>query len=277
MALDQSQGVPTAPDTEEIGQFIETGYINAFHEADFPKLRRLFHESSRYSFTTRDGTLYAGAFDDDEVRGWAGSEQDWEHTILSVTQAGDVASVVLKMRSKSDPGSAWVDIHALLRIDGEWYDMNKTATHASRADWAGADEPAPGRAPDRDQIVQVAQLYIDGFNHADADKLREAFHPDARIAFTDSAGKLHSWRIYDDVDEWNADLDEHVDGRIISVTQAGDVACVLLGFDYPADLSDGWVDIHSLLKLDGTWKIMNKTATHASRAGWAAPASETSS
>ena len=81
--------------------------------------------------------MYKGAFDDDEVRGWAGSEQDWEHTILSVTQAGDVASVILEMRSKSDPGSAWVDVHALLRIDGEWYDMNKTATHASRADWAG--------------------------------------------------------------------------------------------------------------------------------------------
>jgi hypothetical protein len=35
------------------------------------------------------------------------------------------------------------------------------------------------------------------------------------------------------------------------------------------------VDIHSLLKLDGTWKIMNKTATHASRAAWAAPAAQT--
>lgn len=138
MALDQSQvGVPPAPDYDEIVQFIETGYINAFHEADFPKLRRLFHEDAWYFFTTRDGTLYKGAFDDDEVRGWAGSEQDWEHTILSVTQAGDVACVILEMRSKSDPGSAWVDIHALLRIDGEWYDMNKTATHASRADWAG--------------------------------------------------------------------------------------------------------------------------------------------
>jgi hypothetical protein len=43
---------------------------------------------------------------------------------------------MLEMHSKADPGSAWVDIHALLRIDGEWYDMNKTATHASRAGWA---------------------------------------------------------------------------------------------------------------------------------------------
>jgi hypothetical protein len=137
MAVEPQAGVPTAPDYDEIVRFIETGYINAFHAGDFPKLRRLFHEDSWYFFTTRDGTLESGAFDDDEVRGWAGSEQEWEHTILSVTQAGDVASVMLEMHSKTDPGSAWVDIHALLRIDGEWYDMNKTATHASRAGWAG--------------------------------------------------------------------------------------------------------------------------------------------
>ena len=130
MTLDQSaQGAETAPDHDEIVQFIETGYINAFHEADYSKMRRFFHPDSWYFFTTRDGTLYKGPFNDDEVRGWAGSNQDWEHTILSVTQAGDVASVVLEMHSKSDPGSAWVDVHALLRIDGEWYDMNKTATH----------------------------------------------------------------------------------------------------------------------------------------------------
>ena len=137
MALDQSQGVPTAPDYDEIVKFIETGYINAFTRLTFQSSGDCSTRILGTSSPRRDGTLESGAFDDDEVRGWAGSEQDWEHTILSVTQAGDVASVMLEMHSKSDPGSAWVDIHALLRIDGEWYDMNKTATHASRADWAG--------------------------------------------------------------------------------------------------------------------------------------------
>ena len=122
----------------------------------------------------------------------------------------------------------------------------------------------------------MVQLYIDGFNNTDAEKLREAFHPDARIAYTNPDGTLESGRIYDSVDEWGTDQDgANIYGRIISVTQAGDVACVVLGFDYKPDLSDGWVDIHSLLKLDGTWKIMNKTATHASRAAWAAPAAPT--
>ena len=58
-------------------------------------------------------------------------------------------------------------------------------------------------------------------------------------------------------------------GRVISVTQAEDVAVVLLGFDNIDDLAHSWVDVHSLLRIDGVWKIMNKTATHSSRGAWA--------
>src|SRR4051812_17799502 len=32
------------------------------------------------------------------------------------------------------------------------------------------------RAPDRDEIVRVAQFYIDGFNDSSVDKLKQAFH-----------------------------------------------------------------------------------------------------
>jgi|KBSMisStandDraft_5_1062788.scaffolds.fasta_scaffold1145302_2 hypothetical protein len=134
-----------------------------------------------------------------------------------------------------------------------------------------ATQNQTGPAPDRDEIVRVVQLYVDGFNESDPGKLREAFHPDARIAYTNPDGTLESGRIYDSVDEWGTDQDgANIYGRIISVTQAGDVASVLLGFDYLPNPSDGWIDIHSLLKIEGTWKIMNKTATHASRGGWAA-------
>jgi hypothetical protein len=45
----------------------------------------------------------------------------------------------------------------------------------------------------------------------------------------------------------------------------------LKSIDTDTGPEDCWVDIHSLLRIDGTWKIMNKTATHASRADWAAP------
>lgn len=52
---------------------------------------------------------------------------------------------------------------------------------------------------------------------------------------------------------------------------------LLLGFDNVSEASDpshrpgtSWVDFHPLLRINGVWKITNKTATHASRAAWAA-------
>ncbi|MBV9601318.1 MAG: hypothetical protein JOZ87_31285 [Chloroflexi bacterium] len=40
--------------------------------------------------------------------------------------------------------------------------------------------------------------------------------------------------------------------------------------DTPDPSRRSWVDFHSLLRIKGHWKITNKTATHATRAGWAA-------
>ena len=126
-------------------------------------------------------------------------------------------------------------------------------------------------APDRDDIVRVVQLYVDGFNDCDVDKFKQAFHEDAWIFFTHRDGTLYKGLIADSFDEWATPPPQRIVGRVISVTQAGDIASVLLGFDTADDLSDGWVDLHNLLRIDGTWKIMNKTATHCSRAAWAAP------
>jgi putative lumazine-binding protein len=121
--------------------------------------------------------------------------------------------------------------------------------------------------PDYNEIVRVVQLYIDGFK-GDVDKFKEAFHEDAWIFFTDADGVLHKNLISDSFEGWAAGK-EHIVGRIISVTQVGDAANVLLGFDTPAGPSDSWVDFHSLLRIDGIWKITNKTAIHSSRAAWA--------
>ena len=65
-----------------------------------------------------------------------------------------------------------------------------------------------------------------------------------------------------------------VHGRIITVTQAGDVPAALLGFDDASGAPDpvlrSWVDFHTLPRVNGVWKITNKTATHATRWAWAA-------
>jgi hypothetical protein len=45
----------------------------------------------------------------------------------------------------------------------------------------------------------------------------------------------------------------------------GDAAAVQLSFDSVSDKSAGWIDFHNLLRVNGVWKITNKTATHSSR------------
>ena len=123
------------------------------------------------------------------------------------------------------------------------------------------------RAPDYDAIVRVVQLYVDGFNDHDIAKFREAFDEDAWIYYTGPDGRLYKHLIADSFEGWATDRRGTIKGRIISVRQAGDVANVLLGFDNLDDPSSWWVDFHSLLRINGVWKITNKTATHRSRAG----------
>jgi hypothetical protein len=174
-----------------------------------------------------------------------------------------VASVLLGFDSVADPSGSYVDVHALLRIDGVWKITNKTATHSSRAAWARAGSSMPATTPDYAEIVRVAQLYIDGFNH-DIAMLKEAFHEDAWIFFTTADGTLVRYRIWDRLEEWVAGTDR-IAGQMIAVRQAGDVANVLLRFGGES----AWIDFHSLIRVDGVWKITNKTATHSSRAAWA--------
>jgi hypothetical protein len=122
------------------------------------------------------------------------------------------------------------------------------------------------KAPDYDEIVRVVQLYVDGFNDSSVDKFKEAFHEDAWIFFTDGEGRLHKRLIRELFERWATEPRSRISGRIVSVTQAGDVANVLLGFDSASGPASSWVDFHSLLRVDGVWKITNKTATHSSRA-----------
>lgn len=125
------------------------------------------------------------------------------------------------------------------------------------------------RAPDHDEIVRIVQLYIDGFQGR-LDKLEEAFHEDAWILALDAQGDLSKDLIHDRFKRW-ANSRRQVRGRVIQVTQAGELASVLLGFDNIEDLADSWVDVLALIKLEGAWKITHKSAVHNSRADWAKP------
>jgi Putative lumazine-binding len=121
------------------------------------------------------------------------------------------------------------------------------------------------RTDDYDEIVRVVQLYIDGFNDNDARKFSQAFEEDAWIFYIDSAGVLHKNLISESFENWAARPSPGVVGRFVSVTQVGDAAAVQLSFDSVSDKSNSWLDFHNLLRINGVWKITNKTATHSSR------------
>jgi hypothetical protein len=131
----------------------------------------------------------------------------------------------------------------------------QTSAEATKAD-----------APDRVEILHAIGLYVDGFNDGDASKFTEAFHEDAWIFYSDAEGTLHRQLVAEAFDEWAAER-RPITGRIRCVTQAGDIASVLLDFDDADEPTNRWVDLHALVRVAGVWKITNKTATHRSRAG----------
>ncbi|MCC5902202.1 MAG: nuclear transport factor 2 family protein [Halomonas sp.] len=126
-----------------------------------------------------------------------------------------------------------------------------------------------GDAPEIDEIKRVVQLYVDGFQGG-IEKLQQAFHKDAWIFALDADGVLATDLISDRFERW-ANSQRAVKSRFIAITQAGEVASVLLGFDNSENLEDSWVDVIALLKIQGSWKITNKSAVHSTRAAWARP------
>jgi hypothetical protein len=121
------------------------------------------------------------------------------------------------------------------------------------------------RTDDYDQIIRVVQLYIDGFNDNDIGKFKEAFDEDAWMYYIDANGSLYKDVISKSFVEWASPPSSGIVSRLVSVTQVGDAASVQLSFDYASGRSDGWIDFHNLLRINGVWKITNKTATHSSR------------
>jgi Putative lumazine-binding len=149
-------------------------------------------------------------------------------------------------------------------------------TSDQQAGSAVAPENHIGPAPDREEILRVMHLYTDGVGAHDPAVFLEAFNPTARISYLTPDGELHEGPVDAMFDDW-ANWPTSVTCRVISLVQAGDLATVVFGWDSHSGPADSWLDAHSLLRVGGTWKIMNYTAEHASRAAWAAPTAAGSS
>jgi ketosteroid isomerase-like protein len=130
-----------------------------------------------------------------------------------------------------------------------------TTTHTAPTDVNQQDDA---------DIRRVVQMYCDGYGTGDTRLFEEAFHEDAWIFYTRADGVPFAERLKPRVFEAFASLPSAT-MRSLHVTRHGDVANVVLVIDIGTEGT--WLDLHNLLKIDGGWKITNKTATHISRAG----------
>jgi hypothetical protein len=113
-----------------------------------------------------------------------------------------------------------------------------------------------------DAIRDTIQLCLDGEARGDVEKLRAAFHPDARM-FGSLAGERYDvpiQELFDLAASAPADTGSYR-ARILTIQQTGDAAFATVAEEgYWGTVS--FVDYLSLAKVDGTWKIVSKLFAH---------------
>ena len=118
-------------------------------------------------------------------------------------------------------------------------------------------------ATDREAITSTVQLYVGGASTGDLAKLRDAFHEQAWM-FGSVGGQRFDMPIgqmIEIVTGQPLDSDGGYSARITSVEQVGDAATARLE-EEGCWGNVSFVDYFALAKIDGTWKIVNKTFAH---------------
>ena len=110
-----------------------------------------------------------------------------------------------------------------------------------------------------DAAVRAAiEHYFQGHATGDGANFRKVFHPDSKLFFIRD-GKLASWTSEEYIGRapGKPAADEAQRKRTVDwIDVTGDAAVAKLTLAYPAVT---FVDYMSLLKIDGEWKIVNKT------------------
>jgi hypothetical protein len=107
-------------------------------------------------------------------------------------------------------------------------------------------------------IRETIQQYFQGHATGNGEYFRKAFHPDAKLFFI-REGKLTQWTAEEYIGRASGKpaADEGQRKRKIdSIDISGNAAVVKVTLDYPKVV---FTDYMSMLKIDGQWKIVNKT------------------
>lgn len=119
---------------------------------------------------------------------------------------------------------------------------------------------APALAQESEEAAVRAAIehYFQGHATGQGDHFRKVFHPDAKLFFIRD-GKLTQWTSEEYISRASgkpAADEAQRKRRIDSVDVVGNAAFVKLTLDYPTVV---FTDYMSMLKIDGQWKIVNKT------------------
>ena len=122
---------------------------------------------------------------------------------------------------------------------------------------------ATGTATEREAIEAAVQSYVDGASSGDATKLKEAFHPEAWMfgSVGEQRFDMPISQMIDMAASQPMDVNGSYSARVTSVEQVGDAATAVLE-ETGCWGAVSFVDIFALARIEGSWKIVNKTFAH---------------
>ncbi|HKQ51121.1 MAG TPA: nuclear transport factor 2 family protein [Pyrinomonadaceae bacterium] len=106
-------------------------------------------------------------------------------------------------------------------------------------------------------VRATVETYLHGLKFNDVESFKKAFYPEAKLFFVNkdgSLGQLTQEQWYKGFEE-SAGKEEEGSLKIVAVDVTGNAASVKVREEYPRSI---YTDYISLLKLGGTWKIVNK-------------------
>jgi hypothetical protein len=224
--------------------------------------QKAFFGEARLLFV-RDGKL-AQRTSAEYIKGASGKPADDEakrkRSIELVDAQGNAAigKVILDY-----PNAYFVDYFALLKIGGEWKIVNKSFHVQPRTD---PSQKISFQITDEEKRAVAVPLenYLKAHASGNAEFIRKAFHAEAKVMFA-ADEKFNQWSVEDFAARFTGKpaADENKRKRSFEIIDvAGNAAIAKVVLDYP---SVKFTDYMTLLKIDGEWKIINKTFSSESK------------
>lgn len=220
-----------------------------FHQkAFYPESRLLWARDGK--FTQRSSAEY--------IKGSSGkpaadeaNRKRWIE-VVDVTGNAAIGKIILDY-----PTTYFVDYFALLKIDGEWKIVNKSF-HAQPRSNPTEKVSFNYTTEEKKAIAVPLENYFKAQATGNGDFIRQAFHLEAKI-MSFSKDKFTQWSAEEFAAFYKGTVpaDEAQRKRTFEILDvAGNAAIAKVTLDYP---TVKFIDYMTLLKIDGEWKIINKT------------------